>query len=196
MTLPELHEDCCRYLLIEEGETFATISTYKANFRGFCKWLENEGQPVEIESIGDYQILRRFMYFLAERKLHQNTIRQRMISLKTFCKYLLFEGMLKQNPFDRIRVPKKVKGLPKPVSDQVRDKFLSLVKCRVASSKNLRDLQAVVMLELGFNCGFRKKAMRLMTWENTDLSAGRCVVIDKGDKEKKSCAYACCCSLA
>jgi site-specific recombinase XerD len=114
VTLFRLHEGCCKYLLIEKGETWATISTYKANFREYCSWLENEGKPVEVTSLENYQILREFMYHLAERKLHRNTIRQRIISLKTFCKYLLCEGIFNRNPFARFDIRKKAKALLGP----------------------------------------------------------------------------------
>jgi len=184
VTLSQYHEDCCRYLLIEQGLTSATINTYRANFHEFIMWLESERLPLDVSSIEDYKVLRKFMYHLAERRLHKNTVRQRMVSLKTFCKFLLREDILQRNPFDRFDIPKKVKGLPKPLSDNVRDKLLDLIKRRAGSSNNWRDIQAVVILELGFRCGFRKKAMRSMTWENTDLNSGETWVIDKGDKEK------------
>ena len=106
-----------------------------------------------------------------------------MISLKTFCKYLLREDILLRNPFDRFDVPRKVKGLPRRLNDQDRDRLLSLLKCRAESSKRIRDIQAVVIVELGARCGLRKKGMRSMTWENTDLEAGYTRVTDKGEKE-------------
>lgn len=112
MTLLELHENCCKYLLIEAGNTQATIDTYKANFKEFYSWLDLESLPLDISSISDYQILRQFMYYLTERKLHQNTVRLRMNSLKAFCKYLLYEGDIRgENPFNRVRIPKKKKGV-------------------------------------------------------------------------------------
>ena len=69
MTLVELHDNCCKYLLHEKGETQATIDTYRANFREFCRWLESEGLLLEIANIGEYTNLRKFMYHLFDRKL-------------------------------------------------------------------------------------------------------------------------------
>ena len=183
MNLLSLHEECCKYLLVEKGNTEATIETYKAIFRGFCVWLENEGVPVDISSVGDHEILKRFMYDLADKKLHRNTIKLHMTSLKTFCKYLLRENELERNPFERFDIPRKVKSRAKPLNDQVRDKLVSLTICRALSSNELRDIQAVVMVLLGLTCGLRKKGMRSMMWENTDLVNCETRVIDKGEKE-------------
>ncbi|SPQ01352.1 hypothetical protein NBG4_500026 [Candidatus Sulfobium mesophilum] len=184
MRLVELHEACCNYLLIERGETSATVSTYKANFREFCTWLEGQCLPLDVSSISDYKILTQFMYYLAHRKLHRNTIRQRMISLKTFCKYLLRDDFLQRNPFDRFDIPKKVRGKPRPVGDNVRDKLLSLTKRRAESSSNVRDIQAAVIMELGFKVGLRKGAMQNLLWEEIDFEEGYAYVVDKGQKEK------------
>ncbi len=107
-----------------------------------------------------------------------------MLSLKSFCKYLVREGILQGNPFDRFDIPKKEKSLPKPLSDRIRDKLLASVKRRAERSKKDRDIQAVVIMELGMRCGFRKGAMRNLLWENADLRGGYAYVVDKGQKEK------------
>lgn len=185
MDLRSFHDDFCKYLLIEKDRAQSTVSTYKANFGEFCSWLESEGLLLDVSSFEDYKILRRFMYQLTEKKLDRNTVRVRMISLKTFCKYLLHEGELKgNNPFERIDIPRKKKGLPQPLSDKVRDKLLSLSKRRALSSGNERDIQMAVIAELGLKVGMRKGAMQNLMYENIDFENGYCYVIDKGQKEK------------
>lgn len=179
-----LHDDFCKYFTIEKGRTDSTVRTYKNNFNEFIGWLANEGVASDVSSVGDYRILRDFMYHLSNRELDKRTIRQRMLSLKSFCKYLLREDLLQRNPFDRFDIPKKEKNLPKPLSDTVRDKLLVSVKRRYEKTKGIRDLQAVVMVELGLKAGLRKGAMRNMLWEKIDLKSGYVFVVDKGQKEK------------
>jgi site-specific recombinase XerD len=123
------------------------------------------------------------MYYLSQ-KVDKKTVRQRMLSLKSFCKYLIREDLLQRNPFDRFDIPKKERNLPNPLSDNIRDRLLSAVKKRYERTRNTRDLQAVVMIELGLKAGLRKGAMRNMAWERTDLKKGFVYVIDKGQKEK------------
>ena len=76
---------------------------------------------------------------------------------------------MNRNPFDRFDIPKKEKSLPKPLGDEQRDRLLTLIKNRYVESEDVRDLQAVVMIELGLKAGFRNGAMRNMLWEGTDL---------------------------
>jgi integrase/recombinase XerD len=182
--LKELHSDFCRYFSVEKGRTDRTVTSYKYNFNEFLRWLRNKDMPLEVSSLEDHKILREFMYHLSDRKLDKKTVRQRMLSLKSFCKYLLREDVLQRNPFDRFDIPKKEKSLPKPLSDSIRDRLLAVVKKRYKRTKDIRDLQAVVMIEIGLKVGLRKGAMRNMSWEKTDLKKGYVSVIDKGQKEK------------
>ncbi|MDP3111582.1 MAG: tyrosine-type recombinase/integrase [Thermodesulfovibrionales bacterium] len=179
-----LHNDFCRYFSLEKGRTASTVRTYKANFNEFVRWLADKGLSSDVSTLNDYKVLRDFMYFLAERGLDKKTVRQRMLSLKSFCKYLLREDFLQRNPFDRFDIPKKEKNLPKPLSNNIRDRLVTALKRRYEKTKDVRDLQAVVMIELGLKAGFRKGAMRNLLWEKTDLKNGYVQVLDKGQKEK------------
>jgi site-specific recombinase XerD len=85
---------------------------------------------------------------------------------------------------DRFDIPRKEKSLPKPIKTADMDRLLSVLKKRFESSQNVRDLQAVVMVELGYKAGLRKGAMQNMTWGKTDLDSGYVYVMDEGQKEK------------
>jgi site-specific recombinase XerD len=181
--LVSVHEDFCKYFSIEKGRTYRTVISYQYNFNEFIRWLKDNGKPLEVSSLGDYKVTREFMYYLS-RKVDKKTVRQRMLSLKSFCKYLVREDFLQRNPFDRFDIPRKEKSLPKPLSDKLRDKLLTSAKARAERTKKDRDIQAVVMFELGVRCGFRKGAMRGLVWEKSDLKNGFAFVVDKGQKEK------------
>ena len=184
MNLSEIHDRCCKYLLVQKGNTQATVDTYRTNFREFCVWLDAEGLSVDISSVGDYDILERFMEHLYDKGLSRSTIRLRMISLNTFCKYLLRKEYIARNPFDRLEIPKRSKGRAKPLADDECEKLLSLVKRRAESSGSDRDIQAVVMLEFGAKVGLRKGAMQNIKWENIDFHEGYLYVLTKGQIEK------------
>jgi site-specific recombinase XerD len=184
VTLIKLHEDFCKYFLYEKARTGRTVTSYSYNFQGFIDYLKSKGEPLDLSVFEDHRVLRDFMYALSERHLNKKTIRQRMLSLKSFCKYLVREDIIPRNPFDRFDIPKKEKSLPKPLKTSDMDRLLSILKKRFESSQNVRDLQAVVMVELGCKAGLRKGAMQNMSWEGTDLEAGCVYVTDKGQKEK------------
>lgn len=184
MNLRSLHEDFRKYFLYEKARTERTVKTYSYNFQEFLGYLESLGKPLDVSVFEDYRVLREFMYSLSERGLDKKTIRQRMLSLKSFCKFLVREDIISRNPFDRFDIPKKVKGTPRPLSGNVRDKLLDLTKRRAESSGKARDIQAAIIMELGFKAGFRKGAMQSLLWENIDFEEGYAYVIDKGQKEK------------
>lgn len=182
--LKKFHTDFLKYFALEKGRTQRSVESYEYNFKEFLRWLKSKKLPLNVSSIADYKILTSFMYHFSDRGLNTQTIRQRMLSLKTFCKYLLREDVLQKNPFDRFDIPKKEKRLPRPLPDNIRDKLLSFTKGLYAKTKSERDLQAVLMMEIEFHAGFRKGAIKNLMWENIDFKNGLARVIDKGQKEK------------
>lgn len=184
MSLVSLYSEFCKYFLYEKARTERTVKTYSYNFQEFLDYLKSLGKPLEVSVLEDHRLLKDFMYTLFERRLNKKTIRQRMLSLKSFCKYLVREDIISKNPFDRFDIPKKEKSLPKPLKAADMDRLLSIVKKRFESSRNVRDLQAVLIFELGYKAGLRKGAMQNMTWGRTDLESGYVYVTDKGQKEK------------
>jgi site-specific recombinase XerD len=184
MDLREHYRNFCKYFLYEKARTARTVKTYSYNFQEFIDYLESCGEALDVSVFEDHRLLRNFMYSLSERGLNKKTIRQRMLSLKSFCKYLVREDIISRNPFDRFDIPKKEKSLPKPLKTADIDRLLFIVKKRFESSQNVRDLQAIVMVELGYKAGLRKGAMQNMTWERTVLESGYVYVTDKGQKEK------------
>lgn len=184
MELTGLFQEFAKYFRYEKERTVRTLQTYQCNFEDFTRYLKARHLPLIVENL-DYKILRAYMYSLNEKKLDKATIRLKMLSLKSFCKYLVKEGHLERNPFDRIDIPSKKKSVPRPLKDYDRDRLLISTKERYFQTQLDRDLQNVIMMEAGFRAGLRKKAMRNMLWEYTDLEAGFTFVKDKGDKVKQ-----------
>lgn len=184
MELTGLFQEFVKYFRYEKVRTARTIQTYQYNFEDYKGYLKVCHLPLLLSSL-DFKIVRDYMYKLHEKKLDKATIRQRMLSLKSFCKYLLREGHLERNPFDRIDIPSKKKSIPRPLNYSIRDRLLDYTKDRYLQTQSDRDLQNLVMMEAGFKSGLRKKAIRNMLWEYTDLEDGFTFVKDKGDKVKQ-----------
>ena len=87
MDLDTLHNDFCKYFTVEKGRTYRTVTSYKYNFNEFLRWLKDNDKLLDVSSLEDHKVLREFMYYLSQR-VAKKTVRQRMLSLKTFCKYL------------------------------------------------------------------------------------------------------------
>lgn len=183
MELTSIYEEFIKYFRYEKSRTARTVQSYQYNFVDYMGYLKACHLPLLLSSF-DFKIVRGYMYKLHEKKLDKATIRQRMLSLKSFCKYLLREGHLESNPFDRFDIPSKKKNMPRPLNDSIRDRLLDYTKEIYLQTKSDRDLQNVVMMEAGFKTGLRKKAMRNMLWEYTNMEEGFTYVKDKGDKFK------------
>ncbi len=70
----------------------ATIKAYNNDWNDFFNYLENELKydilSLEIKTI-THQLVRKYLVYLNDKNLSQNTIARRLAALKVFFRYLL-----------------------------------------------------------------------------------------------------------
>jgi peptidoglycan/xylan/chitin deacetylase (PgdA/CDA1 family) len=104
----------------------------------------------------------------------------RMLSaLRSFCKWLVEEGMIKDNPCDKVDAPKLGVYLPDVLS--VDDVFSIINVVDTSSWIGLRDR---ALLEVLYGCGLRVSEAVGLKVASLFLDEGFVRVIGKGDKER------------
>jgi integrase/recombinase XerC len=105
---------------------------------------------------------------------------QRMLSsLRTFYRFLLREGLAKDNPADGIRAPKSAKRLPKTLDQEQVGHLLD---------SNAEDdplaLRDQAMMELIYSSGLRLAELVSLDIDTIDFRDGEMVVTGKGSKSR------------
>jgi integrase/recombinase XerC len=127
----------------------------------------------------DHIMVRAFLGSLYREKRKKVTIARKVTALKTFFKYLLREGMVKNSPAEMIRSPQVEKYIPAFLSV---DEMMALLKTEgTADAAAFRDR---AILELFYSSGIRLSELVGLNVGDIDFSQGLMKVRGKGRKER------------
>ena len=159
------------YLRMERAMSQNTVASYCSDVEHFISFYS--GRPEDIQS-GDIEEYLQSLDFLSKRSL------ARMLSsLRSFCTWLVQEGILKDNPCDKVDGPKLGKYLPEVLSVEEVDSIISTVD--TSTWLGLRDK---ALLEVLYGCGLRVSEAVGLKVMCLYLDEGFVRVIGKGDKER------------
>lgn len=167
-------EKFIRYLEIEKNYSKYTILNYKLDLEGFKNFLGDS----PIEKI-DYLALRKYLAVLKEKNFKSKTVGRRLSALRSFFKFLIREGYLKNNPVASLSSPKQEKHLPLFLTEEEVTKLIGVVPLK--GERGFRD-KAIV--ETFYSTGIRVSELVGLNIEDVDFIAGILKVLGKGKKER------------
>lgn len=167
-------EKFIRYLEIEKNYSKYTISNYRLDLEGFKKFLGDSA----LDKI-DYLVLRKYLAILKEKNLKNRTVGRHLSTLRSFFKFLIREGYLKNNPIAGLSSPRQEKPLPLFLTEEEVTKLIGAVKLN--DERGFRD-RAVV--ETFYSTGIRVSELVGLNIEDVDFIGGVAKVIGKGKKER------------
>ncbi len=171
------NEKFLNYLTIEKNYSKHTINNYHADLTEFGKFLNSRGAK-EIKNI-DYFLLRKFLSTLSEKNLSKRTLSRKISTLKSFFKFLVREGIIKNNPAASLIYPRLDKPLPKFLTEKEVNKILNLPE-----GDDVCSLRDKAILEFLYSTGARVSEMVSLKIDNIDLLGGVVKVTGKGRKER------------
>ncbi len=165
------------YLALEAGHRPLTIESYTRDLRRFIDFAMNRGirNPGEITRTQ----LRDFIFLLKDLGLGHATIRRQISALHTWFRFLLGEGLLPDDPSDRLETPRRWRTLPEVLNRTEIDALLAAPS--VEDPLAWRDR---ALLELGYGAGLRVSELCDLVLPGLLFSDGLVQVIGKGDKER------------
>ncbi|MDM5223766.1 tyrosine recombinase XerC [Peribacillus sp. NJ11] len=165
------------YLQIEKNSSHYTIENYKRDIQEFFLFLNEQG-IADITSV-EYFDVRLFLTNLYEKKLSKLTVARKTSCLRSFYKFLLREGDVKDNPFSLVSLPKKDQRLPRFLYEkEMKLLFSSLKKDSPIGIRNN------ALLELLYATGIRVSECCEIKLQDIDLSLGTVLVHGKGKKDR------------
>lgn len=166
-------EKFIRYLKIEKDAPMNTIKNYSIDLEDFAYFFRDK----KIEDI-DYLEIRRFLAQLRLRNLKKVSIARKLSTLRSFFKFLIREGYLKNNPIVVISTPKLDKKLPVFLNI---DEVNQLLNAPGYDSTGLRDK---AILETLYSTGIRLMELVGLNITDIDFIGGVIKVYGKGKKER------------
>jgi integrase/recombinase XerD len=173
--MDDLVDEFITYLRVERGLSENTIEAYSRDLVRFVTYLENRNAtPLEASRsmIRDY--LGSLTHDLSKRSQARN-----MSAIKTFFRFLVWEGKIKENPARLLETPRIEQKLPDILSlDEVEQ---LLMQPDVTTPLGLRDH---AMLELLYATGLRVSELVNLRLLDVNLEGGFLKTVGKGSKER------------
>lgn len=163
-----------RYLEIEKNYSQHTITNYKLDLDDFEKFLGE----TPLEKV-DYLILRKYLAALKEKNLSSRSVGRHLSTLRTFFRFLIREGYLKNNPISSISSPKQDKHLPQFLTEEEVTKLIDAVK--LDGTSGYRDK---AIMETFYSTGIRVSELSGLNIDDVDHIGGVAQVLGKGRKER------------
>lgn len=164
------------YLACVKGFSSNTIGAYEGDIKQFTKYILSQGK--EIEKIKDSDITR-FIQYISQPGIATATLSRKISSLKNFFRFLIEEGLIKEDPTRVIESPQIVRKLPSFLEIEEIEKILK--QPNLEDPLGIRDRAA---LELLYACGLRISELLYLKVENIDFNGDFLICYGKGEKER------------
>lgn len=166
-------DDFYKYL---EGKGYSlnTIKSYKEDLSQFIEFSKGHN----ILNV-DYSFIRKYLQFLHNKKYTNKSISRHISCLKSFYKYLVKIGKIKDNPCALISNPKIEKKLPNYLNYNDLETLLS-----IPDKNDTLGLRNCLILELLYSCGVRVSELINIKLSDIDFSNRRILILGKGNKER------------
>jgi integrase/recombinase XerC len=113
------------YLRSVRNSSPHTISNYGKDLDQFLIYLSPPGtQPPELTAV-THGMIREFVGHLHDQGLEKSSIARKLAALRSFLKYCVREGRLKENPARLVPTPKLPKRIPSVLSAEEMNGFLN-----------------------------------------------------------------------
>jgi len=159
-----------------------TLSNYQRDLQQAASLLQERGLS-DWSAVTQHEV--RALVAMWHRRGKGGTSIQRMLSsLRTFYRFLLREGLARDNPADGIRAPKSAKRLPKTLDQEQVGHLLDNHPPDNNSEDDPLALRDQAMMELIYSSGLRLAELVSLDIDTIDFRDGEMVVIGKGSKSR------------
>jgi integrase/recombinase XerD len=164
------------YSRVEKGLSENTLLAYGRDLKKFQKFADSrkcEAKDITRDEIVD------FLRALYEARLDSRSVARHLVTLRNFFRFLLLEGILREDPAANVEAPKMRMRLPAHLTLEEIHQLLQQPDARTAAG--VRDR---TMIELLYSTGLRVSELVSLKLSDLQMESGCLRCIGKGDKER------------
>jgi len=117
-------EKFLRYLRDARNASPHTLRNYQHDLEQFIEYLTPPGGKAPALDQIDHKLIREFLGWLHDRQLQKSSVARKLAALRSFFKFCVREGVLRQNPARLVATPKLPKRVPSVLSAEEINTFL------------------------------------------------------------------------
>lgn len=167
------------YLQFEKRLSGHTITAYSNDLSQFFSYIESTYEVKNVSQI-DHTLIRSWVVSLMEQKVTPRSVNRKISTIKSFYKYLLRQGVVKESPMSKIQSPKTSKRLPVFVEKDKMDELIDTIDF----GDDFEGHRNKLILELFYATGMRLSELINLKQTDVDLHTGQLKVLGKRNKER------------
>jgi integrase/recombinase XerD len=167
----KLVKDYSNYLRIERAMSQNTVASYCSDVAKFLEYFDAPAGRLASDDIEEY--------LASCQKLSPRSQARMLSALRSFFGWMALEGMINDNPCDKVDMPKLGRYLPDVLSEEEVTAIIDSVN--LSSWQGLRDR---AILEVLYGCGIRVSEAVGLRISCLYFKEGFVRVIGKGNKER------------
>ena len=187
------------YLRYERNASPNTIREYRRDVTQFMQFLTPPGEKTMPLAHVDHRVIREFVGWSYDQKLEKSSVARKLAALRTFFKFCVREGVVKQNPARLVSTPKLPKRVPRVITAEEMNGFLDNIlggspaaaKDKGPARQRKKQGDAKIMLkrdrailELLYASGLRVSELVGLNLGDIDRAGQMLRVLGKGRKER------------
>lgn len=173
--LNDLIDQFINYIRIERGVSKNTIDAYSRDLRGFADFVTEK--RVRLNNV-NIDILTEYVNQLST-KLSKRSLARNISAIRTFFKFLVLEGVIRDNPSRLLEIPKISRTLPGILNQHEIELLLNQ-----PSPSTYIGVRDRAMLELLYASGLRVSELVTLRLSDVNLEIGYVKIMGKGSKER------------
>ena len=165
-------------LVTEKNLSHTTLSSYNSDLNIFNNFLYKK--KISISNCNE-EALKQWVSFLVKNKIKSSSRTRKISVIKQFFRFLYEEKFMQINPAANMVLPKKIKTLPKFLSENDINKLLDYMQ---KNMKTFRDLQTLVLTEILYASGLRVSELVQLKVSSVADDLTHLYIKGKGNKDR------------
>lgn len=167
----------------ERGASRNTLEAYRRDLKEYLSFLSDTGSIARTAST---QAVRAFLTALSNRQLAKTSAARKLSAIKQFHRFLLAEGLAKDNPTSIIEGPKLGRPLPKIMSIEEVDRLIVTAQKAIKASgeRKFRAARLYCIIEVLYATGMRVSEILSLRVEAAKSKEQFLLIKGKGGRER------------
>jgi len=172
-------ESFLQYLQIEKRYSPHTVRSYLNDLDQFYRFLLSLGLPEDPVAVTSYDI-RAWIVSMLDNNYSAISVHRKISCLRVFYRYLRKEGLVKNDPLEKVVLPTRKKTLPVFIEEEAINKLLD----NFSFGDDFAGIRNRTIIELLYITGIRRAELIGLRDSDVDLTEGSLKVTGKRNKQR------------
>ncbi len=168
-----------KYLQYEKRYSNHTLISYKNDLDQFQRFISEHYPETSIDQV-NHAILRDWVVSLSEHEISEISVNRKLVTLRSFFKFLLKKGSIEKNPVLKLSNLKTKKRLP----NFIRENDIIRILDQNVEEGDFAEARDVLTFEILYGTGMRLSELISLKVNNIDLINNSLKVLGKRNKER------------